>query len=257
MTKLTAVILTLNEARHIVPCIESLRWADAILVLDSFSTDETVALAEEAGVRVIQHPFENYSQQRNVALDAVKSEWLFFVDADERATPELAAEITRIIAADRAEVGWWAPRHNIILGHRMRGAGWRPDYQLRLLRPDRARYDPRRAVHEEAQLDGPTGHLTHSLIHYNYDTLGQFIAKQRRYTDYDVGILIEKGIHPKAATPYTQLLRHFWWRFVTLGGWRDGFHGLLLSALMGYYEMIKYRKVRIKYRKVRAHDVQG
>ena len=254
MTKLTAVILTLNEARHIVPCIESLRWADAILVLDSFSTDATVALAEEAGARVIQHPFENYSQQRNVALDAVlaseESDWLFFVDADERATPELAAEIQAIIAADREEIGWWAPRHNIILGHRMRGAGWRPDYQLRLLRPDRARYDPRRAVHEEAQLDGPTGRLEHSLIHYNYDTLGQFIAKQRRYTAYDVGILIEKGVHPKATTPYTQLLRHVWWRFVTLQGWRDGLYGLLLSALMGYYEMIKYRRVR-------AHDVQS
>lgn len=240
---LKAVILTLNEERHIAACIDSVRWADDVVVFDSFSTDATVTLAKEAGATVQQHRFENYSQQRNAALDAVEAEWIFFLDADERATPELAAEIRDVIA-HRTEVGWWIPRHNYIFGHRMRGAGWWPDCQLRLLHRASARYDPNRAVHEEAILDGEAGYLQQPFIHYNYETLTQFVAKQRKYTDFDAGILLHKGIRPKPYTPYTQALRHFWWRFITLNGWRDGAHGVLLSALMSYYEMLKYRTVR-------------
>ncbi len=240
---LTAIILTLNEAHHIVPCIESLRWTDRVVVFDSYSSDATVALAQEAGAEVLQHPFENYAQQRNAALDAGASDWIFFVDADERATPELAAEVREVVACDD-RAGWWVPRHNYIFGHRMRGAGWRPDYQLRLLKREKARYDPERAVHEVVILDGEAGHLEESLIHYNYESLRHFIAKQRKYSDYDAGILLEQGVHPRFYTPYREALRHGWWRFVTLDGWRDGAYGLLLSALMGYYEMIKYRKVR-------------
>ncbi|MBN1261430.1 MAG: glycosyltransferase family 2 protein [Anaerolineae bacterium] len=241
---LTAIILTLNEAHHVADCIDSVRWADSVLVVDSFSTDETVTLARAAGARLVQNRFENYSRQRNVALEAAQdADWVFFVDADERATPELAREIRRVIA-DRREVGWWAPRHNYIFGHRMRGAGWWPDYQLRLLRPDRAHYDPDRAVHEEAILDGETGHLENPLIHYNYTSLAQFRAKQRTYTDYDAHILYQNRVRTKLYTPYLQALRHFWWRFITLQGWRDGPHGILLSGLMGYYELVKYRKLR-------------
>ncbi len=245
---LSVVILTLNEARHITACIESVRWADEVLVFDSCSTDETVELARRAGARVEQQPFENYSRQRNAALEAApEATWIFFLDADERATPDLAEEIRTVISGE--EVGWWVPRHNYILGHRMRGAGWWPDYQLRLLKQGHARYDPGRAVHEEALLNGEAGCLEQPLIHYNYETLAQFHTKQRRYTAYDAGILIEKGVRPRAYTPYTQLPRHFWWRFVTLGGWRDGGVGLLLCGLMAYYELVKYQRVRRHWRK--------
>lgn len=241
---ITGIVLTLNEAEHITGCLESLQWVDDLIVLDSYSQDATVTLAHRAGATVHQHAFENYSKQRNVALDlAATAEWVFFLDADERATPELAEEIRHVIV-EPTPVGWWVPRHNYIFGHRMRGAGWWPDYQLRLLQPDCARYDSTRAVHEEAQLTGESGRLTHPLIHYNYETLADFKARQRRYTDYDASILLEKGIRPHAYTPYTQIFRHFWWRFVTLQGWRDGAYGVLLSAMMGYYEMIKYRKAR-------------
>jgi len=241
---LTAIILTLNEERHVTACIESLRWADKTIVFDSNSQDATVDLAHEAGAIVIQHTFENYSAQRNAALDAAEgADWVFFVDADERATPALAQEIQKITAQEGPEAGWWVARHNYIFGHRMRATGWWPDHQLRLLRCSQARYDPNRAVHEVAVLDGPAGYLENPLIHYNYETLAQFRAKQQRYTDYDAGILQEKGIRPKVYTPYTQLFRHFWWRFITLKGWRDGIYGMLLSSLMAYYEMIKYQKL--------------
>ncbi len=245
---LKAVILTLNEATHIAACIESVKWADGVVVFDSFSTDATVELARQAGADILQHPFENYAQQRNAALEAVAADWIFFVDADERATPALAQEIRQVIATED-KVGWWIPRHNYIFGHRMRGTGWWPDYQLRLLRRGRAHYE--RAVHEVAVLDGAEGHLKEPFIHYNYETLQDFLKKQRRYIDYDVKVLVEKGEKSRFYSPYRQALSHFWWRFVTLNGWRDGVYGVLLSGLMAYYEMVKYQRV------YRAYQSQG
>lgn len=239
---LKAVILTLNEHQHIDACVASLRWADEVVVFDAGSQDDTCALAAAAGATVLQNPFENFAQQRNAALDAIDAEWIFFVDADERATPALATEIRRVIAEEE-HVGWWVPRYNYIFGHRMRGGGWRPDHQLRLLRCAYARYDPRREVHETVDLTGTSGYLKESLIHYNYSSLDQFVAKQRQYSAYDAKILHQAGVQPKIYTPYTQALRHFWWRLVTHNGWRDGPYGLLLATLMAYYEMKKYHLV--------------
>ena len=97
LLELTAVILTLNESEHITDCVRSLTWADRVVVFDSYSQDDTVPLAEEAGADVLQSPFENYAQQRNAALEAVDADWVFFVDADERGTPDLAVEVRRVI----------------------------------------------------------------------------------------------------------------------------------------------------------------
>lgn len=237
---LTAVILTYNEARHIAECIASVQFADDVLVFDSGSTDETAALAEANGARVLQRPFDDYAGQRNAALDAVGQGWVLFVDADERVTPELAAEVRAVIARSDT-VGYRIPRHNYIFGKLTRGAGWYPDYQTRLLKVGAARYDPAKKVHEVVLLDGPEGTLEHPFIHYNYDHPAQFRDKQRRYVAYDARILYEQGVRPKAYTPFTQAARHFRWRYLTLGGWRDGFHGLRLSALMAWYEYRKYR----------------
>lgn len=239
---LAAVILTLNEERHIADCVESARWADEVVVIDTNSADRTVALAKAHGARVIEHPFENYAQIRNAALDLVAAEWILFVDADERVTPALAAEITEELRAPKAD-GYWIPRHNYIFGRLTLGAGWFPDYQMRLLRRARARYDPARPVHELVILDGVEGRLKNVLIHYNYETVAQFRQKQARYVDYDAGILLEKGVRPRPYTYLTQPLRHFWWRFVTLRGYADGLHGLRLSALMAWYEFRKYARL--------------
>ncbi len=92
-------------------------------------------------------------------------------------------------------------------------------------------------------MDGPTGHLQTPLIHYNYRDLADFIERQRRYTDYDAHILLEEGVRPRFYTPYSQAVRHFWWRFITLRGVRDGLHGLRLSLLMAYFEAVKYRRL--------------
>ncbi|RMG97704.1 MAG: glycosyltransferase family 2 protein [Chloroflexi bacterium] len=244
--ELTAIILTKNEAEHIQACIESLHWADRIVVFDSHSQDQTVSLAREMGVEVLLNPFENYAQQRNDALAAVQTDWVFFVDADERGTPELAAEVREVIA-NRPEMGWYVPRHNYIFGRLTRGAGWYPDYQLRLFRHGRVRYE--RPVHEVAVVDGEIGYLQNPLIHHNYRDLAQFHAKQRAYTNYDASILKAQGIRPRPHNFVLQPLRQFWWRFVTLKGYVDGWHGLRLSLYMAYYEWVKYRKLAWFWRK--------
>jgi (heptosyl)LPS beta-1,4-glucosyltransferase len=245
MTRLTAVVLTYNESAHILDCISSLRFADHLLVFDSFSTDDTVALAQQAGAQVIQHKFEHYASQRNAALAAVEdsTDWVLFVDADERVTPELAAEITEKIN-NSDHVGWRIPRHNYIFGRLTRGAGWYPDYQTRLLRVGKAHYDPTRQVHELVLLDGEEGTLTQPFIHYNYRDMAQFSRKQRQYIAYDARILCEQGIRPKPQNYLLQPWRQFWWRFVTLKGYRDGLHGLRLSLLMAWYEFRKYLILR-------------
>jgi glycosyltransferase involved in cell wall biosynthesis len=236
----TAVILTLNEAEHIQASIESLQWADRVVVFDSFSQDGTVKLAQEAGAEVIQNQFHNYAQQRNAALDALHTGWVFFVDADERGTPEVADEIRQVVK-QRPERGWYVPRHNYIFGKLTRGAGWYPDYQLRLFKHGRVRY--LRPVHEIAEVDGGIGYLQNPIIHHNYRDRDHFRAKQGAYTSYDASILKEEGIRPRPHNFVLQPWRQFWWRFVTLNGYRDGWHGLRLSLYMAYYEWVKYRKL--------------
>ncbi|MCA9972693.1 MAG: glycosyltransferase family 2 protein [Anaerolineales bacterium] len=238
--EVTAVVLTLNEAAHVQACIESLAWADRVVVFDSFSQDDTVALARATGAEVLQSRFENYAQQRNAALDSLQTDWVFFVDADERGTPALGAEIRRVMA-DRPEQGWYVPRHNYIFGRLTRATGWFPDYQLRLFRHGRVRYE--RPVHEVAVVDGPVGHLESPLIHYNYRDPAHFHAKQRAYTTTEARILHTAGARVRPHNYLLQPLRHFWWRFVQLKGYTDGWHGLRLSVYMAYYEWDKYRKL--------------
>jgi (heptosyl)LPS beta-1,4-glucosyltransferase len=239
MTNLAIVILTKNEKDHIQECIQSVSWAENVFVLDTYSDDNTVELARAAGAKVIQHPFENYSQIRNHALEVIDSTWIFFVDADERCTAELAKEIPQAIK--QQAVGWWVPRYNYIFNRRTIGAGWYPDYQMRLLKRGFARYE--RPVHEIVILDGKEAHLKNHLLHYNYKTPAQFHAKQTRYTDLDAKILFEQGTKPHFYTPYTQAARQFIWRFITLKGYRDKLHGLHLCMLMAWYEAIKYKKL--------------
>ncbi len=235
------VIPTLNEAHNVQACLESVAWADRRVVFDCYSSDETVDLARRAGADVLQHPFEDFAQFHNAAMAQVAAEWILFVDADERCTPELAQEIRQVMGGDREEVLWWVPRHNYIFGRLTLGAGWYPDYQPRLLLRGHTHWE--RPVHEIAVADGPEGKLKSPLIHYNYDDLDDFITRQRKYTDFDARILLQEGVRPRFYTPYSQAVRHFWWRLVTLKGTRDGVHGLWLSLLMAYYEAVKYRKL--------------
>jgi glycosyltransferase involved in cell wall biosynthesis len=250
VTTLACIILCHNEVEHIQDCVKSTLFADdALVFIDARSplADEIAQLAESAGARTQRRVFDNYAAQRNAALEAVQTDWVLFVDADERVTPELAEETRRVIASGNA-VGYGVPRDNYIFGRLTRHAGWYPDYQTRLLRRGHASYDPARPVHEVAVLDGEKGYLQSAFIHYNYRDLGQFIAKQRAYADIDAGILYTEGIRPRARDLVLQPLRQFRWRFVTLKGYQDGLHGLQLSALMAWYEWLKYRKLGVRWK---------
>jgi (heptosyl)LPS beta-1,4-glucosyltransferase len=238
--KLIAVILTKNEERNIVACIESLAWADEVIVFDCNSNDQTTQLAQASGARVIQHPFQNFAQQRNAALEAIEKDasaaltttWIFFVDADERATPELGREIRQAI--QRPEVnGWWVPRHNYIFGRLTQGAGYYPDYQMRLLRGGCGRYE--RPASEIVALKGADAHLTQPLIHFNYETVAQFHAKQRARELFEATTLHRQGTRLRPHRLLLQPIRHFWWRYVTLKGYQDGWHGFRLCLLLAYY----------------------
>jgi hypothetical protein len=249
---LAAIVLTRNEEHHIGACLDSLAWADRRVVFDSGSTDRTCDIARERGAEVMQHPFADYASQRNAAIEAVDAEWIFFVDADERATPELAAEIQAVTTNSpfpsptgegvgvRAVSGWSVPRRNYLFGRLTRGAGYWPDYQLRLLRRGRARYE--RPASEIVVLDGEAGYLKHPLVHYNYESVAQFHAKQKFRIDFEARNLLDRGIRPKFHSPYSQFVRHFWWRFVTLKGYVDGLHGFRLSLLLAYYFGYRYTR---------------
>ena len=249
MSKVAAAILTKNEARHIRDCLKSVQWADQVILEDSYSDDGTVEIAAELGAQIFQHKFVNFAVARNQALNRVRTlgvEWILFVDADERVTPELAAEIREAI--NQADIaGWWIPRYNVMWGHTMRGGGWYPDCQLRLMRVDAAHYDPERQVHEIVVLDGQADYLTTHLIHYNYDNLAQFRHKQSRYIDFEVKILYEKGIRAKPWTYLTMPLREFYRRYVSLNGFRDGWVGLQVCSLMSWYMFVTYLRLRKPY----------
>ncbi len=243
--RLAAIILTYNEAEHVTACIASVRFADTVIVFDSFSTDQTVQLAQAAGATVIQNRFEDYARQRNAALQAVAAtaDWVLFVDADERVTPELAREVREKIELPGFS-GWRIPRENYLFGHRTRGGGWYPDYQTRLLKVGEAQFDPERRVHEVTVLQQDCGTLDHPFIHYNYKNVAQFHQKQKVYSAYDAQILFEQGIRPKPQNYILQPLRQFWWRFITLKGYIDGLHGLHMGLLMARYELRKYLLLR-------------
>ncbi len=245
----TAAVLTRNEEAHLPDCLDTLRWAHEIVVLDSGSTDRTVQIAAGFGARVATHPFENYSRQRQHALSLVATPWVLFVDADERIPPGLATEIAGTVESTEC-VAFWIPRRNLFWGRSLRGGGWWPDEQLRLLRVGRCSFDPDRAVHELARVRGPVGHLHKSMVHLNYDDWTEFRAKQTEYADLEAVRRVAAGEIPRPHNYLLQPVREFWRRYFTLGGWRDGPTGLALAAAMAWYELVTIRMSAGKARDV-------
>lgn len=257
----TAVILTLNEQEHLPDCLASVAWADAVLIVDSGSTDGTVRLAEAAGATVSVHEFVNYSRQRQRALALVATPWTLFVDADERVSPDLAAEIRASLESIphpgsgestaggagesvTAVAGFWIPRSNVFWGRTLRGGGWWPDAQLRLLRTDAALFDPLRAVHELPTLTGESGRLTQPLVHLNYASWAEFRAKQRAYAVLGAEHRLATGDRVRALSYIARPVREVWRRFVRLEGWRDGLTGAALAAHMGAFELLTLATLR-------------
>ncbi len=247
-SRIIACILTRNEARHIEACLNSVSWTHAQMVVDCGSTDATVDLARARGAIVLHRDWDGWAGQRTFAINEAFRRgyrWIFFVDADERVPPELSTEATRVVEASdaahaagdtTAPVGFWVPRRNIIAGKWVRHAGWDPDYQLRLFRTDRGRYDPARPVHELVLLDGPDAHLEARLVHYNYDDWQHFWIKQQRYARIEAAARVSRGHRVRPHNFVLQPWREFWRRYVTLEGWRSGTHGIMLAILLAIAE---------------------
>ena len=240
-------VIARDEEKHLATCLDSLRWTDErIVLLDDRTTDGSAAAARELGVEVVPRKFTTFPNQRNAVLELAAerhpNSWLFFVDADERSSQGLAAEIRQVVvdSGETTPVGYWVPRRNYIWGEWIRHGGWSPDYQMRLMRASKARFDAGRDVHELAILNGTEGYLQERLVHYNYDRLDQFLVKQRYYCRLEAQRLRRAGIHAKPQNFVLQPLREFRRRYVDLEGYRDGWRGLTLSVLLAWYAGVTY-----------------
>jgi glycosyltransferase involved in cell wall biosynthesis len=242
VTKVSVTVITLNEAANIDACLDSVAWADEVLVVDSGSTDDTVNRARARGARVVVREWPGYAAQKNWAASEAASDWILSVDADERVTPALAAEIRAALAAD-ATTGFRIPRVTWHLGRWIRTTDWYPDYQLRLYDRRRARWKPRR-VHESVEADGPVRTLTHDLEHYAYRDVSHHHATMDRYTSlaaaemFDIGR--RAGMFDLTLHPFAAFLRNY----VLRRGVLDGMPGFIISVMNAYYVFLKFAKLR-------------
>ncbi|GAB4190761.1 MAG: glycosyltransferase family 2 protein [Roseiflexaceae bacterium] len=240
---LSVAIIARDEERHIGAALASVAGLadEALVLLDERTSDGTAAIARAHGARVLAEPWRGFPAQRNRALELCGSDWVLFLDADERVAPELATEIAQTLCnADRQVAGYWIPRHNQFFGRVARGGGWYPDEQLRLLRRGRARYDEQRLVHETVELDGPDGHLRGHLLHLNIERLDELLRKQRSYAIQEAQTLYLAGRRARKRNFAGAPLREFRRRYLALGGWRDGALGLLLCGTLALFELVKF-----------------
>jgi glycosyltransferase involved in cell wall biosynthesis len=245
--QLSAAIIARDEARHIAGCIDSLAGlADEVVVLlDDRTRDDSAAVCAARGARVLHEPWRGFPAQRNRALDVCRAPWVLFIDADERVEPDLAVEIRQVLAGPPADDGYWIPRHNIFFGQTLRGGGWYPDRQLRLLRRAAARYDEGRLVHEFAQLQGGAGALRGHFTHHNIEGLGELWRKQTGYALAEARAMAAQGRRARARNFVGAPARELWRRYVILGGWRDGPLGLFLCASLAWFELVSFAFLRL------------
>jgi glycosyltransferase involved in cell wall biosynthesis len=245
---LTIAILAANVAGHLDACVASVAplvtptGARILIVLNQGGDTATASAANRLADTVVERPFENFSRQRNYALDLAQTEWLLFLDADERLTPPLCEEIALVITRSTGS-GWRVPRRNFLFGNEMRHTGWWPDYQLRLMRPALSRFDDTRHVHEFPVVQGEVFTLLNPLIHFNYTGWAQFIAKQRTYAPLEAAALYNDGVRARPRSLIGQPFRELHRRLVTYQGWKDGLQGVALSLAMAIYKADVYLRL--------------
>ena len=261
------LILTKNEEPNIEACLDALRGFDDIVVLDSLSTDRTQDMARARGARVVERPFDNWAAHQNWAMEHIdfRHPWVFYLDADERMTPELRAEIEAIAADDRrAPVAYFCGRRNFFMGKWIRHA-MPPGMIMRFFRPERIRFE--RLVNPVPKVDGPVGYLVHMFDHYNFSKgLTEWFEKHNRYSLFEA----MEGMKPRAASgglgelfsgdpfarrlalkelsfrmPLRPLLKFAWMYLVKLGflDGRAGYTYCRLQAIYEYMIVVKMREI--------------
>jgi glycosyltransferase involved in cell wall biosynthesis len=240
--KLSVTVITRNEATDIDAALSSVRFADEIIVVDSHSSDETVAIARRHTDRVVARAWPGYIEQKNHAASIASHDWILSLDADERVTPALAAEIQRVLADEPREAAFRIPRVTFHLGRWIHTTDWYPDFQTRL-------YDRRRAhwtgmyVHEAVTADGALGQLRGELQHYAYRDIADHLETIDRYTTLAARQMFESGrragLLQIAGHPPLAFLRNY----IARGGIRDGTVGFVISVLNSYYVFLKLAKL--------------
>lgn len=238
--KISVVVIGYNDEPNIRACLESVRWADEIIFVDSYSTDATAKIAGEFTDKVFQHKFEGFGKLRNDAVTHAGNDWIFSLDTDERATTEIRDEILRLLTAGPGAAAYFVPRKNFFLGRWIRHCGWYPDYrQPQLFDRRRMRYREE-VVHEGFTADGTVGYLKEHVVQIPFRDLKQFLAKMDRYSDLMAKRMVEQGRRFRAHQLVTHPLFTFVKMYLLRRGFLDGLQGFILSGLYAYYTFIKY-----------------
>lgn len=244
MNRLSVIIITLNEEKNIGRCLESVRWADEIVLVDSCSTDKTLDAARPFSPKVFQREFDNFASQKNYALEKANFGWVLSLDADEVVERDLKEEIRARLSSAEAPDGYYIPRRNYFLGKELRRGGIGKDLQLRLFRKDKARFA--NLVHERVALDGKAETLRNPIYHYSFETLDDYFRKFRQYTTLEAVLLKEENKKVSFLDIYFKPCLKFIYTYFVRLGILDGFKGFLFYALSSLYmaeKFIKYKKL--------------
>lgn len=241
MLKVTAIIPARNEARNMEAALESVSWADEVIVIDSLSTDETVAIASKKGAKVLLKEFDTHARQKNYAIAQATYDWIFVLDADERVTPELKEEISRLLQTEPEHNAYWIYRQNYFMDKPVRYSGWQSDKVIRLFRKSCRYADVK--VHEEITGTGKTGTLKHKLLHYTYTSIGHYLHKWDYYTTLSAQDRAAKTkevtLFHLAVKPTVRFLRHY----ILKLGFLDGRVGFIISAMAASSVFMRYLKL--------------
>jgi glycosyltransferase involved in cell wall biosynthesis len=242
--RITVAVITKNEERLIGRCLDSVQWADEIVVVDGFSTDRTAEIARAKGARVVEHKFTgSFAEERNAGIDAARNAWVLHIDADDVVTEGFRAKLAALIAKDEGVMVYKFRRRNFFLGHSMDHGGFH-HYIPNLVRKPGVRYEG--TVHERPVFSGKEGALEADIDHYPFDTIRQFVDRQNRYTDIAAktildteGLLDDKAIRKGMIG---KSFKVFWKSYVKKQGYKDGIYGLVFAVLFAFINFLKWAK---------------
>ncbi|WP_288955087.1 glycosyltransferase family 2 protein [uncultured Polaribacter sp.] len=249
MTKITAIIPTLNEEIHIADAIESVSFADEIIVIDSHSTDKTVSIAEKYQVKIIKREFDDFSSQKNYAIDQAKYDWIYILDADERVTPEVKKEIFKSIKNPKDFVGFYVRRSFYFAGKHIKYGGCQRDKVVRLFLKDYCKYEG--VVHETIKAKGKLGFFKNKIEHYSYKDYDHYISKMNHYGELRAKQYFEekKKINFLFYIIIKPLAR-FFIHFVVRLGFLDLYQGYVFAKAQAYGVYVKYLKLWLLNRRI-------
>jgi glycosyltransferase involved in cell wall biosynthesis len=242
MSTLSVIIIVHNEEENLPRCLESVKWADEVIVVDSHSTDRTPQIARDHGCKYFDLDWQGFGAAKQAALDHATCDWVLSIDADEAVSNELRASITSAISGSSPYRGYEMARLTDFLGKWIRHSGWYPDYILRLFRRDRGKFN-QLVVHESIAVDGPIGRLKGDLLHFSYPNLEKYFAKSNRYTTLGAEEAFRLG---KRGGVIQLLLKppiSFFKHYIQKAGFLDGLEGLLVSSLSAAAVFNKYAKL--------------